>query len=334
MAMDYQSIKKDIKAGKLSHVYLLQGEEGFFIDQLAHDLEALVPLESRDFNLSILYGKDVQAQDIMDHCRQYPMMAERRVVSVREAQNVKDIDKLDNYLDHIVPTTVLVLSHKYKKVDGRTAFAKKVKKSAVVFESKRLYENQVGKWIATLLSDHGIKYDQSVPHVMAEHLGTDLSRIHNEIEKITANIKEGETLDPIKIEKWVGINRDFNVFELQKAMSKGDIGRVMKIGTYFAANTKDHHPLMIFASLYSYFSKLLIMGMNKSASPKALAGKLKINPYFISEYQQALRFWNGKKVLGALQLLSEYDLKLKGVNNRTTKPGDLLQEFLLRVMYI
>jgi len=272
-------------------------------------------------------------QTIVNHCGQYPMMAERRVVSIREAQKIKGMAALESYVDHPVPTTVLVLSHKHKKIDGRSNFAKKLKKKAVVFESKKLYDNQVETWISGQLKSRKLKYDFSVPALLNEHLGRDLSKIEGELDKVYTNLKEGDTLTPGMIERWVGISREYNVFELQKAMSLGQMAKVMKIVDYFSENIQTHHPLMILSSLYGYFSKLMMLGMYRKADQQTIMQKTKIHsPFILREYQQALNFWNGRKVMRAFELLSEYDLKVKGVNNRRTPLEDLLKEMIFRMM--
>lgn len=333
MASDYKTIISDIQNGKVAPIYLLHGEESFFIDKIAQSIEALIPEESKDFNLSLLYGEDVDYQTILSHCGQYPMMAERRVVSIREAQKIKNMPSLENYVDHPVPTTVLVLSHKHKKIDGRSSFAKKLKKQAVVFEAKKLYDNQVEAWISGQLKTRGLKYDIAVPSLLNEHLGKDLLKIEGELEKVYTNLNEGDTLTPGMIEKWVGISRDYNVFELQKAMSYGQMEKVMKIVKYFGENVQTHHPLMIISSLYGYFSKLMMLGMYRKSDQRTIMQKTKIgSPYILKEYQLALQFWNGRKVMRAFELLSEYDLKVKGVNNRRTPPDQLLQEMIYRMM--
>ena len=333
MPNDYKNIIKDIKAGSTSPVYLLHGEESFFIDKIADAIESLVAPESKDFNLSLLYGEEVTPQNVMDHCRQYPMMAPFRVVLVREAQNLKGIAQLEQYIDHLVPTTILALSHKHKKVDGRTQFAKKVKKVGTVFESKRLYDNQIEGWIGQELRSRGVQFEPSVPAILSDHLGQDLSKIEGELDKVETNLVEGQSLNSEMIEKWVGISRSYNVFELQKAMSRGDVKSIMRIVNYFSQNTHTHHPLMIMASLYNYFSRLLLLGLNKRADQKTLMSKLKISsPYFLKEYQQALRFWKGKKVVAAFEILGEYDLKLKGYNTRRADAGELLKEMMMKML--
>lgn len=333
MAQDYKSIIKDIKAGKVAPIYLLQGEEPFFIDKISHALEALIPEESKDFNLSLLYGDEVEVKTILDHCRQFPMMAERRVVSVREAQNLKGLGDFESYLNQVVPTTVLVLQYKHKKMDGRSAIAKKFKKQAVVFESKKLYDNQIEAWVSQLLTSKGIVHEPAVPRILAQHLGRDLSKIESEVEKVETNLKMGETCTPAMIEKWVGISRDYNVFELQKAMSYGNVEKAMTIVDYFVDNIQSHHPIMINASLFGYFQKLMNMGLYRNADSKTQMAKLKLgSPYFLKEYQQAIRFWDGKRVLRAFQLLAEYDQKLKGIGNRRVPPGELMREMIIRMM--
>lgn len=332
--LSFEDVNQQINQKNFEPIYFLHGAESFYIDKLTDRLEGEILSESeKAFNQSVLYGEDVDFKQVLDHCRQYPMMSERRVVIIREAQSMKDLSKLEPYLSQPTPSTTLVISYKHKKLDGRTSFAKAIKSKAVVMESKVLYDNQVEGWIAKLLNSKKIKYEAGVTALLAENLGNDLQKIDREIEKLRTNLKEGEKVGPAMVERYIGISRQYNVFELQKAMSMGDMEKVMKITRYFADNVKEVHPVVIVASLYNYFSRLLTVGMNKGASDKDLQSKLKLSSaFFIREYKQALRFWNGRKVLNAFEVLSEYDLKLKGVNNRSTNPSEILKEMMWRLM--
>lgn len=333
-AKTFEEIQKSLKAKTFDPIYMLHGEESYYIDKVSDYIEAHALNESEQaFNQSILYGEDVNFKMIVDECRQFPMMSEKRVVILKEAQSMRDLVKLEPYINQPSPSTILVICHKHKKLDGRTSFAKALKKSATILESKPLYDNQVEGWIAKLLNSKRIKYEAGVTSLLAEHLGNDLQKIEKEVAKLQTNLGEGETVNAKMVEKFIGISRQYNVFELQKAMSAGDLKKTMGITHYFAANEKEVHPIMVIAALYNYFTRLLIVGMNKTATDKTLQAKLKLSSaFFIREYKQALRFWNGRKVLTAFELLSEYDLKLKGVNNRSTPSSELLKEMVFRMM--
>ncbi len=330
----YSEIQAAIDQKQYASVYFLHGNEPFYIDRITQRIEEEVLNEGeKAFNLSVLYGEETEAQTVIDYARQFPMMSERRVVIVKEAQGLKDIKKLENYLDGINPSTVLLVAYKHKKLDGRSTFAKKLKTMATVLESKTLYDNQVEGWIAKLLASKKIAYVPGVTAMLSEHLGNDLLRIEKEVDKLRTNLKEGQKVDPQLVEKYIGISRQYNVFELQKAMSTGNIAKVMRITHYFAENVKEIHPVVVVGALYNYFSRLLIVGLNKNKSDKELQSKLKLSStFFIREYKSALRYWNGKKVLNAMQLLSEFDLKIKGVGSRSTALPEILKEMIYRIM--
>ena len=317
-------------------VYLLHGTEPFYIDGITSRLEKEVLDESEQaFNQSVLYGEEIKARTVIDYAREFPMMSKHKLIVVREAQSLRDIKDIEPYFDNINPSTILVLAYKHKKFDGRSSMYKKLKKQAVILESKPLYDNQVEGWIANLLSSKNVQYTPGVTALLSEHLGNNLLRIDKEVDKLITNLKEDQVIDPALVERYIGISRTYNVFELQKAMSAGNLKRVMTIANYFSENTKDVHPIMVVGALYNYFSRLLIVGMNKKRSDKELQSKLRLSSaYFLREYKTALNYWNGQKVLNAMQLLSEFDLKLKGVNNRSAKDSELVKELIYRLMTI
>ncbi|MDX1683764.1 MAG: DNA polymerase III subunit delta [Saprospiraceae bacterium] len=333
--MTYQEIVQQLRAKEFAPVYFLHGQEPYYIDKITTTVEQSVLTESeKAFNQEVLYGKDIGFKNVLDICQQYPMMAERRVVVIKEAQYMRDLEKLLPYVQKPTPTTILVIAHKHKKLDGRTSFAKTLKSSsAIVFESKPLYDNQVEGWIAKLLASRKIKYESGVTALLAEHLGNDLEKIEKEVDKLKTNLPEDGVVTHALVEQYIGISRQYNVFELQKAMSNGDLGKAMTIVDYFSKNEKEAPPVLIVGSLYNYFNRLLTVGMNRTAPDKVLQRKLNLSSaYFLREYRQAIRFWNGRKVLSALELLSEYDLRIKGVVNRSTPPMELVREMVLRMM--
>ena len=331
---EYGNLIKQIKSGNAQPVYFLHGEEPHYIDGIVDEVQNGILTEGeRSFNLAVLYGKEVDFKRVVDECRQFPMMAEKRVVVLREAQQMKDIDALSNYIEHPNPSTVLAIAYKHKKLDGRTAFAKKVKKNAVVFESTRIYDNQVPAWIRSTMTAQGLQIEDGATHLMAEHLGNDLSKIGKEIEKLQLNIPAGSRITEAMIKEHVGISNEYNVFELQKAMGAGNLKKTMMIVDHFSRNTKTNHPIMIIGILFNYFTKLMITGVNKNTNDQTLQRKLGLSSsYFLRDYKQAIRFFNGRKVINAFSLLAEYDLKFKGVNNRSQSNGELLKEMIFKMM--
>lgn len=333
-ATTYEKLTAALNKKEYSNIYLLQGDESYYIDKIAERLENEILNEAeKSFNLSVLYGDDVDPTVIVDHCRQFPMMSDRRVVIIREAQALRNIEDLLKYVENPTPSTILALCYKHKKLDGRTNFSKAIKKRGTILETKRMYDNQLAPWIAGLMGSKGIKFEKDVPGILAEHLGSDLQKIEAEIEKLENNVSDGQVVDAALVEKYVGISKRYNVFELQKAMSVGDRAKAMRITNHLARNPKDSPLIFIIASMFNYFSRLLLTGLHRKASDEVLQSKLKVNPYFLREYRGAMRFWDGRRVLGAFQLLSEYDLRAKGVNNKSTSPEELLKEMMYRIMY-
>lgn len=330
----YKDIIQSIQQRDFAPFYFLHGSEPYYIDKLTDLIEeSVLPEAERSFNQIILYGQDAEGRTVADYARQFPMMSEKRVVIVKEAQSMKGLSDMASYFDSPNPSTILVLAYKHKKLDGRLAISKKIKASAVMMESKTLYDNQVEGWIANLLKEKGISFQSGVTGLLAEHIGNDLARIDTEVDKLSANLKEGQSVDPSLIEKYIGISKQYNVYELQRAMSEGNLKKVMRITDYFANNIKEVHPVMVTGALYNYFSRLLTVGMNKSLSDRELQAKLRLSSaFFLREYKAALRFWNGNKVLRAMQLLSEFDLKFKGVGSRSTSLPELLKEMIYRMM--
>ncbi len=331
--MSYEKLLAEIEGGQLNALYGLHGEEPYFIDKIAEAIQKKsLEDHERDFNESIFYGKDADARSVVDTCRQFPMMASRRLVMIKEAQQMRDLSALVDYVKNPAATTVLVICHKYKKLDGRTQFAKAIKQKGIVFESKKLYDNQLEPWIHTALIRKGVKSAPGVVGTLAQYLGNDLQKIENEIEKIVINKKKGEEVTTDDVEKYVGISKQYNVFELQRVMGRGDLQGTMRMVNYFAEG-KSGEAIAVIATLYGYFTRLLLTGVYSKLSDKDLQYKLGLSStYFVKEYRSAIRFFNGKRVMKAFRLLAEYDLRVKGVNNKSTPPGELLREMMLRMM--
>lgn len=326
-------ITKDIKAGNLKPIYFLMGEEPYYIDKLTEFIEQNVLEEhERDFNQSILYGRDVTMEDVIGTAKRFPMMADRQVVVVREAQELsRTIDKLEAYAENPQPTTVLVFAYKYKTLDKRKKITKLLDKVGVVFESKKLYENQVGDWIKRVLSGQGYSIDNKALAMLVEFLGTDLSKINNELEKLKIILPKGHTFTPNDIEENIGFSKDFNNFELRKAIGEKNQVKAYQIIDYFAQNPKDN-PLVVTTGLvFGFFSQLLQYHGLKDKSQMNAAKILKVNPYFVKDYEVAFRNYPMKKVSAIVAALRTLDVKSKGVGAASTSQHDLLKELLITI---
>ncbi len=326
-------IVADIKKGNLKPIYFLMGEEPYYIDAISDYIENnVLAEEEKGFNQMVLYGRDVAVDDIVSNAKRYPMMAERQVVIVKEAQDLsRTIEKLASYAENPQPTTVLVVNYKYKKLDKRKALYKTLKKSGVVFESKKLYENQVADWIRRVLSGQNYTISPKASQMLVEFLGTDLSKINNELEKLKIILPEGIQITPDHIEENIGISKDYNNFELRKAIGERNSVKAFKIINYFANNPKDNPMVVTVSLLFNFFSQLLHFHGLNDKNPRNVASALKINPYFVNEYVSAARNFPMRKVSQIVSKLREFDVKSKGVNSNAVPQGDLLKELLVKI---
>lgn len=331
---EIKQLVADIKQKKLKPIYLLMGEESYYVDKISDFIEAnVLSEEEKGFNQMVLYGRDITVEDIVSQAKRYPMMAEYQVVIVKEAQDLsRQIDKLTDYAKQPQPSTILVLNYKYKTVDKRKAIYKAIKKTGVVFESKKLYENQVADWIRRVLSPKSYSITPKAAQMLVEFLGTDLSKINNELEKLQIILPKDTQITPDHIEENIGISKDYNNFELRKAIGSRNVLKAQKIVKYFADNPKDNPMVVTVSLLFSFFSQLLhIHGMNDK-NPRSVASALKINPYFVEEYLVAVRNYPMKKVSANIAILREFDVKSKGVGANAVPQGDLLKELLVLLM--
>ncbi len=324
----------DIKKGNLKPIYFLMGEEAYYIDSVSDYIEAnVLAEEEKGFNQMVLYGRDVTIDDIVGNAKRYPMMAERQVVIVKEAQDLsRSIEKLAAYAANPQPTTVLVFNYKYKKLDKRKALYKALKKVGVVFESKKLYENQVADWIRRVLSGQNYTISPKASQMLVEFLGTDLSKISNELDKLKIVLPAGTQITPEHIEENIGISKDYNNFELRKAVGERNILSAHKIAHYFADNPKDNPMVVTVSLLFNFFSQLLHLHGLSDKNPRNVASALKVNPYFVNEYIAAARNYPMRKVSEVIGTLREFDVKSKGVGSNSVSQGDLLKELLVRIM--
>lgn len=326
-------IINDLKAGTIKPIYFLMGEEPYYIDKLTEYIENnILSEDEKGFNQTVIYGRDATIEDIVSNAKRYPMMAERQVVVVREAQELsRTIDKLESYAENPQPTTVLVVAYKYKTLDKRKKLVKLIAKNGVLFESKKLYENQVGTWIQRLLQGSGYSIEPKANAMLVEFLGNDLSRISNELDKLQIILPKGHTITPKDIEYNIGFSKDFNVFELQNAIGSKDQLKAYKIAQYFADNPKDN-PLVVTVSLvFGFFVKILKYHGLKDKDPRSAAPVLGVNPFFMKDYEIALRNYPMKKVSSIVASLREIDVKSKGVGANSLSNHDLLKEMLVKI---
>ncbi len=331
---EVKQIVSDIREGTIRPIYFLMGEEPYFIDKLAEFIgDAILTDEEKGFNQMVLYGKDTALDDILAIAKRYPMMAERQVVIVKEAQHLsRTIEDLSSYADNPQLSTVLVLCYKYKKLDKRKKLHKVLRKHAVVFESKKLYENQVSEWIRTLLKGKGYSISHKAALLLVEYLGTDLSRISNEMDKLLLILPAATEISPADIEEHIGISKDYNNFELKKAIGERNIRKAARIVHYFSENPKENPFVVTVTLLHNFFTQLLQYHGLTDHSPGNVAGALHINRYFVSEYQTAARNYPMKKVSQIISELRELDLKGKGVGAGNISHADLHKELLVKIL--
>ena len=337
--MTYDAILKEVKSRKFRPVYLLHGAEPYFIDQLSDAIEAHVLEEhERAFNQTILYGRETDYLQVLDAARRFPMMAARQLVILREAQEMRTLKDLQSYVERPADTTVLVICHKYKKLPFNTKFGKAVKDHALVFESKPLYDNEVPAWVEEYLRTRRLTIEPAAAALLAEYLGTDLAKIANELDKLALNVAAGTRISSDIIEEQIGISKDYNVFELQRALAQRDVLRTYRIVDYFAANPRKNPLPVVLSSLYGYFAKvyqLHELQARQAAETDILQALQLRSNFFLKEYRQATRHFTRAQTEQVFALLREYDLKSKGVDwNSTGKgEGELLREMVWRMLH-
>ena len=331
---EVKQIVENIRNGIIAPVYFLMGDETYFIDKIAEYIgENVLSEEERGFNQLILYGKETSLEDIISNAKRYPMMADKQVIIVREAQHLsRNIEKLCAYLEQPQISTVLVICYKFSRLDKRKKLYKLLQKSdAVLFDSKKLYENQVAEWIWKMLKGKGYAISHKAAALLVEFLGTDLSRINNELEKLQLVLPAGSEITPETIEKHIGISKDYNNFELRKALGEKDFLKATKIMSYFARNPRENPFVVTVSLLHNFFSQLLQYHGLRDHNPKHVASSLRINPYFVSEIQTAAKNYPMKKVSKIVSYLREMDMKGKGVGAQNLSQEDLLKELLVKI---
>ncbi len=331
--MSVEKVISEWKKQAFKPVYWLEGDEEYFIDKAVHYAEHSILNESEaSFNLSVFYGRDAGWADIINACRRYPMFAERQVVLIKEAQYMRDIEKLEGYVDNPQPSTVLVIAYKDKKVDGRTRFAKTLKEKGVLVTTKKMYDNQLPDWTQEMVASRGLTISPRAIALLVDHIGNDLSRIEKEIDKISVNLGRRKTITEEDIEEFVGISKEFNVFELQAALGAKDIPKAMRIIQYFEANPKAAPIQLVLPSLYGFFSKVFMIFGAGVQDEKAIASAIGVHPFFLKDYMKAAKAYDYAGVERVLLLLHQYNLKSVGVGSSGAADGSLMKEMVMKMI--
>ncbi len=331
--MSFEQIISDLDKRIFKPVYLLTGEQAYYIDEITSVIENTALEESeRDFNQTIIYGRDTDAKSIVSYAKRFPMMSQYQVVIVKEAQDVKDIAALETYLKSPLESTILVLAYKYKKVDKRTTFAKTVSKAGVFFESPQVRDYQVPSWIESYLRNKGYKIGPRESALLADHLGSNLSKIVNELNKLCINIPPKQTVTAAHIEENIGISKEHNIFEYQNALGHKNKEKATRIANYFAANEKDSPMPMITAVLFGFFLKIGLYHELNDKSKNSVAQALKVHPFFVKDYERAAQYYSKRSVARVIGILREYELKSKGMGIGTNIGGELMHEMNYRIL--
>ena len=336
MAVTYEEIISDLKKRIFKPVYFLAGEEPYYTDLITDYIEEkILPEEEKAFNQIIYYGEDTTIPSIIETSRRFPMMSSHQVVIIKEAQTLKKIEDLIYYLEKPLLSTILVFNYKYKVIDKRTKLFKALENHAVYFESAKLRDYQIPAWIERYLMTKGIKTDPSASAMLTEYLGTDLHKIANELDKLIITLPEGKpVITSALIEKNIGISKEYNNFELQKAIGEKNTLKANMIVNYFDNNPKDNPITLSISSLFSFFSKLLTFHYLNDKSKNNVAAVLKVNPFFVKDYEIAAARYNASKTVHIISLLRTYDMKSKGYGDLSSEPGDLLKELVFKILHI
>lgn len=332
--MTYEEIIDNLQKKIYHPVYFLMGDETYFVDKISDYIADHVLTDAeKGFNLTILYGKDLDPSTIIGHARRFPMMANYQVVIVREAQNIKNIEELEPYIKSPLNSTILVINYKYKTLDKRKTFPKLIDQKGVLFESKKIYDNQLPAWITGYLKVQNYSIMPQAAAMLSEYLGADLSKVANELDKLIISLPAGTQISPDHIERNIGISKEFNVFELLNALGKRDLLKANRIVNYFGANPSSNPFPPMISSLYTYFSKLLNYHFLEDKSQNNVAAALQLHPFFVKDYMAAAKNYNIKKLVEIIGILREYDMKSKGWGNVSASPADLQREMVYHILH-
>ncbi len=332
--MAHRSIIKDIENKKFEKIYFLHGEEGFFIDEITKALvDHVLEEHERDFNQAIMYGKDSEVLNIVSECKGYPMMAERKLVILKEAQDLKDFDLLESYFENPSDRTIFVINYKNKTFDTRKKIAKTATKNGVMFKSDKVKDYQLPDWITNYVKTVGYTITSKASILLSEFLGSDLSKITNELDKLFLLLEKGTAINDIHIEENIGISKDYNPFELINAIAVRDVPKAFNIANYFDHNPKAGDMMVVIPSAFNFFSRLMRIHFLPQKNKEAVAVALKIHPFVASQHINATKVYNPKKIAANIAILHEYDLNAKGMGNSSFSQGDLMREMIYRLLH-
>jgi DNA polymerase-3 subunit delta len=334
--MNFEQIISDLKNKIYKPIYFLSGDEPYFIDLITKYIHDNVLSDAeKSFNQTVLYGKEAEIHTVIDTAKRFPMMANHQVVIIKEAQNIKNIDDLIHYVNAPLKSTLLVINYKYKTLDKRKKLYKAINENGILYESKKLYDNEVPGWINGYLKNKNRTINPNAGMLLTEYLGNDLSKIANELEKLIITLPDGEfNITTTHIERNIGISKDYNNFELHKALTQKNVLKANRIVNYFGHNPKDNPFTLTISTLYYFYSKVLAYHFIKDRRDrKNVAATLKVSPYFVGDYEKAAKNYNPQKTVQIISLLREYDLKSKGFNNVSTSHGELLKELVYKILH-
>jgi DNA polymerase-3 subunit delta len=339
MAQTPDTILKEIRSKKFKPLYFIHGDEPYYIDAIAEELEKrVVPESEKGFNQFVLYGKDTDLTGVLGYARRFPFMAERQIVIVKDANKLGGIEqkeqqaRLEDYALNPVPSTVLVFCF-HANADERKSFIKAINTHGAVVQSKKLYDNKLPDWVAAFCQQEGVKISPKAIQMLVDNIGNDLKRLSNEVRKIMVNLRVDEGIDATAVERFVGISKEYNVFEFQKALMQRDVIKANQIASYFSANSKDNPLSPILIILYNFFAKLLLAHASKDKSEKGLAAELGVNPYFVKDYLLAIRNYPLPKVAHIIHYLRECDSRLKGLDGVSIPERELLRELVFKIVH-
>jgi len=332
--MTADKIISALASKKFQPIYFLGGEESYFIDKvMKYAQDHILGEAERAFNQMSLYGKETSFKTVVDNARQFPMMAEHRVLFLKEAQSMRDFDKLETYVNNPSPQTILFISYKHKKPDGRKNIIKVLKKKSVYLQSDKIKDYKLADWISSYVHELGYKINGQASGLLAEYLGNDLQKIENEIAKATISFAQGQELNMKVIQERIGISKDYNVYELQRAIGNRQLSKVIHITENMSRNMKNNPMPLVIGSLFRFFTQLFYVAQNASMSDQAIAGALRINPYFIKDIKASSSRFTASQYFKIFDTFKDYDLKSKGLGRRSTEDGELFRELIYQLMY-
>ncbi len=333
--MEFETILRNLAKKEYRPIYLLHGEEPYFIDKISGYIEKnVLTEEEKSFNQTIFYGKDSDPRIIADTAYKYPMMSGKQVVIIKEAQTLKEIEILRNYASKPMPSTILVICYKYKTLNQKTKLFKAIKENGEILTANKLYENQIPFWIEKYLKQYNYTITPQAAQILTDYLGTELSKISNELDKLLIAVKDTTHITPVHIEKNIGLSKDFNLLELQDALATKNIFRANRIIKYFGSNPQLHPIQATTSTLFGFFSKMLAIRFLRDKSEKGVLKAIGGHPFYLKKIMAASKNYSTEKLLEIISILREYDLKSKGIGVSTmVDTAELQKEMIYKILH-